>query len=76
MTPRTGPFWPQEHNLNKLGRAPLGDAISRLKFSSSLCDLDMQRTRNIRTIIRKGHIGILPVEFGKNPARSLGGDVL
>ena len=25
--PGKGHFWPQEHNLNKLGRSPLGDAV-------------------------------------------------
>ena len=33
VTPGAGPFWPQEDNLNKLGRDPLGDApyqISKL----------------------------------------------
>ena len=33
MTPGWGQFWPQGHNLNKLGRGLLGDAtyqISRL----------------------------------------------
>ena len=33
VTPGAGPFWPQWHKLNKLGRGPLGDAtyqVSRL----------------------------------------------
>ena len=33
VTPGLAHFWPQEHNLNKLGRGPLDDAsyqISRL----------------------------------------------
>ena len=41
-----------------------------LKFSSgksifSLCDLDMQRTRTILTVIKEGHIRIIPAKFGK-----------
>ena len=28
--PGAWPFWPQGHNLNKLGRSPLGDAINRI----------------------------------------------
>ena len=27
VTPRVGPFWPQEHNLIKLSRGLLGDAL-------------------------------------------------
>ena len=51
-----------------------------LKFSSqksifSLCDLDMQQTIAISTIIKDGHIRIIPAKFGQNPASSLG-DVL
>ena len=30
MTPGGGPFWPHGHNLNKLGRGPLGDAIYQI----------------------------------------------
>ena len=26
VTPRTGHFWPQQHNLNHLGKGPLDDA--------------------------------------------------
>ena len=42
----------------------------------SPCDLDMQRTKSILTFIDKGHIRTIPAKFGKNPARSLGEDVL
>ena len=28
--PGAGPFWPHGHNLNKLGRGPLGDAINQI----------------------------------------------
>ena len=28
--PGAGPFWPQEHSLNKLGRGPLGNAINQI----------------------------------------------
>ena len=46
-----------------------------LKFSSSksifsLCDLDMQWTGTIRTILKEGHIRIIPTKFGQNPASS------
>ena len=27
---RTTPFWPQNHNFNKLGRVPLGDATCQI----------------------------------------------
>ena len=47
-----------------------------MKVCFSLCDLDMQRTRTISTIIKEGYLKIFPVEFGQNPASSLGGDVL
>ena len=48
-----------------------------LKFSSwksifSLCDLDMQWTGTIWTILKEGHIRIIPIKFGQNPASSLG----
>ena len=90
VTPAAGPFWPQGHNLNKLGRDPLVDAsyqISRLqtrrflKFPSrksifSLCDLDMKRTRTIWATIKEGHKRIIPAKFGPNPASNFGGDVL
>ena len=57
-----GNFWPQGHNLNKLGRGPLDDAIKALGHAVSekkifkvlsrksifcLFDLDMQLTRTI-----------------------------
>ena len=47
-----------------------------LKICFSLCDLDIQRTKSILTIIDKGHIRTIPAKFGKNPASSLGEDVL
>ena len=28
--PGAEPFWPQGHNLNKLGKGPLGDAINQI----------------------------------------------
>ena len=28
--PGAGPFWPQGHNLNTLGRGPLGNAINQM----------------------------------------------
>ena len=37
----------------------------------SLCDLDMQQTITIWTIIKHGHIRIIPAKFGQNPASSL-----
>ena len=48
-----------------------------LKFSSwksivSLCDLDMQWTKTIWTILKEGHIRIISSKFGQNPASSLG----
>ena len=27
---KVGPFWPKGHNLNKLGRGPLGDATIQI----------------------------------------------
>ena len=49
---------------------------SSWKSIFSLCDLDMQWTGTIWTIIKEGHIRIIHAKFGKNPASSLGGDVL
>ena len=40
-----------------------------------MCDLDMQRTITISTIIKEGHVRIIHAKFGKNPGSSLG-DVL
>ena len=34
MTPRRDHFWPQGHNLNKLGRSPIGDATCTLYHGS------------------------------------------
>ena len=50
MTSVAGPFWPQEHHLNKLGKGPLGDAslpsikalclvVSDKKFFSCFSDV-------------------------------------
>ena len=50
--------------------------VSSQKSIFSLCDLDMQQTGTICTIIKEGYIGINPANFGKNPASNLGGDVL
>ena len=36
----------------------------------------MQWTRTIGTILKEGHIRIIPTKFGQNPASSLGGDVV
>ena len=52
-----------------------------LKFSFrksifSLCDLDIQWTFTIWTIIKEGHIRIIPAKFGQIPASCLGGDVI
>ena len=47
-----------------------------LKISFSPCDLDMQWTKSILTFIDKGFIRTIPAKFGKNPASSLGEDVL
>ena len=30
LTPGAGQFWPKGHNLNKLGRGPLGDATYQI----------------------------------------------
>ena len=43
--------------------------ISKIYFR--LCDLDTERTGTIRTLIRQGHIRIIPVKFCKNSASSL-----
>ena len=45
------------------------------KIYLSPCDLEMQRTGLLNSYT-DGHISIIPVKFGKNPASSLGGDVL
>ena len=34
VTPRVGPFMAQGHNLNKLGRGPLGDATYQIWFQT------------------------------------------
>ena len=41
----------------------------------SLSDLDMQQTITIWTIIKEGHIRIIPAKFCQNRAISLGSDV-
>ena len=50
--------------------------FSSRKSIFSLYDIDMQQTGTIRTSIKEGHIRIIPVKFGQNPAGNLGGDVL
>ena len=45
------------------------------KICSIPRDLDMQRTKNILSIIDKGYIRTIAAKFGKNPASSLGEDV-
>ena len=52
------------------GSRPCGLRQDFLKFSSqksifSLCDLDMHMTITISTIIKEGHIRIIPDKFGK-----------
>ena len=47
-----------------------------LKIFFSLCDLDMQQTETVWTIIKEVYIRIIPAKFGQNPASCLGGDVL
>ena len=90
MTPRAAHSWPQEHNLNKLGRVPLDDSTypkSRLKALwflkllsrksiFSLCDLDMQQTKTIDQLLNRAIIRIIPAKFGQNPTSSLRGDFL
>ena len=69
-------FWPKGHNLNKPGRGTLDQTkILSRKSIYSLCDLDMQRTRTICTLIKEGNIRIIPAKFGVNRASCLG-DVL
>ena len=46
-----------------------------LKIYFSLCDLDMQQTRTIWTILKEGHISFISTKIGQNPSSSLG-DVL
>ena len=41
-----------------------------------MCDLDMQRTKAIWTILKDGYIRFISAKFGQNPASSLGGDAL
>ena len=36
MTPVAGPFWPQGHNLNKLGRGILDDDTTYQNFKALL----------------------------------------
>ena len=36
----------------------------------------MQRTKTILTIIKKGHIRLIPAQFGQNSVSSLTGDVI
>ena len=43
---------------------------SSRKSIFSLCDLDMQWTGTICTIIKEGHIRVIPAKFGSNPASS------
>ena len=47
-----------------------------LKIYFSLCDLDMEWTKIIWTILKEGHIRIISSKFGQNPASSLGRDVI
>ena len=47
-----------------------------LKICFSSCDLDMQQIKSILTIIDKVRIRTIPAKYGKNPASSLGVDVL
>ena len=41
-----------------------------LKIYFSLCDLGMQQTGTIRTIVKEGHIRIIPAKFSANPDSS------
>ena len=50
--------------------------ISIVKLVLAPCDLNMQRTKSILTSIDIGHIRTILAKFGKNPASSLGEDVL
>ena len=47
-----------------------------LKICFSPCDLDMQRTKSILSIIDKGHIITIPANFGEKLDGSLREDVL
>ena len=63
-----GPLDDATYKISRLGALRFQTRIF-LKFSSrksifSLCDLDMQRTRIIWTIIKDGHIRIFPAKFG------------
>ena len=72
-SPWRGHFWPQEQNLNKLGRGPpningFREEDSKVFISEiyfSLCDLGMQRTETIYIIIEEGHIRNIPAKFGQ-----------
>ena len=48
ISPRAGPFWARGHNLNKLGKAPLGDATYQI---SKLLALWFRRRRFFKIII-------------------------
>ena len=50
--------------------------ISKIYFSLCALDTFRQGTGTIWTIIKEGHIRIIPAKFGKKPAISLWGDVL
>ena len=72
-------WWFYIPNIKALGLVVSDKKI--FKFSSrksffSLCDLDMQWTITIWAIIKEYHIRLIPSMFGKNPARSLGENVL
>ena len=50
ISPRAGPFWARGHNLNKLGKAPLGDAGYQI---SKLWALWFQRRRFLKSYYEK-----------------------
>ena len=47
VTPGQGLFWPQGHNLNKLGRGLLGDATYLISGLYALCHEDFLTFPNI-----------------------------
>ena len=50
--------------------------FSLKKSILSYCDLDVQWTKTIRTILKADQPRIIPVKIGQNPISGLGGDVI
>ena len=55
------------------GSRASGFKLFTSKIYFSLCDLDMQRTRTIRTILVEGRLRIICVKLFQNWTRGVGG---